>query len=299
MAGSDEASTTPGRRGGKAVATLGAFLVVSTVLILFNAAAAPSLDSTPVPRATITAPSANASPAPLAMSLARSAPVVLPVTVVTLGDSVPAGTACNCTPFGSLVAASIGRSTGAVVTDINDSVSALGSAGLLAMVSGSGQVAKDVAKADVVMIEIGANDVDYLGAGCGTGVGCYTNAIATMTTNVDLIVKRILKLNARPALRIILINYWDVWEDGQVASDYGTTFEATAHNVTAAVNQGIASVAVAHKLPVVDLVVPFEGTTRADDTYLLAADGNHPNAAGHRLIASAILSQVPGLLTVG
>ena len=295
----DQQVAPSSRRSSGIVAALIVFLLISSGLILFNAAAAPRLDSVTVPQVVTSHgpgnPAATNTPAPLALT--RQAGTARSLTVVTLGDSVPAGHACGCTPFGSLVAAQIGSATGATIHDINDAQSGLNSGGLLSMVTTAGSVATDVAKADIVMIEIGANDVSYQGTKCGTGVGCYTSAINTMTHNVNAIVSHILSVNNRPNFKLVLINYWDVWEDGQVASAYGAAFEATAHNVTAAVNAGLASAAANTGVAIVDLVGPFEGPSEADDSFLLAADGDHPNAAGHLVIANAILAQVPRLLT--
>jgi lysophospholipase L1-like esterase len=39
----------------------------------------------------------------------------------------------------------------------------------------------------------------------------------------------------------------------------------------------------------VDIYAPFEGAGDRNPTALLADDGDHPNAAGHRLIAKALL----------
>ena len=37
-----------------------------------------------------------------------------------------------------------------------------------------------------------------------------------------------------------------------------------------------------------DIYTPFKGDGSRDDTALLVADGDHPNAPGHLLIAAAI-----------
>ncbi|MEP6462263.1 MAG: hypothetical protein ABJC62_02360 [Frankiaceae bacterium] len=45
-------------------------------------------------------------------------------------------------------------------------------------------------------------------------------------------------------------------------------------------------------------MTPFHGADGASDVdAMLADDGDHPNAAGHRVIAAAILRQLPELLT--
>jgi len=43
----------------------------------------------------------------------------------------------------------------------------------------------------------------------------------------------------------------------------------------------------------VDLYSPFKGDGSKDPTSRLASDGDHPNSAGHQLIASALLADTP------
>ena len=46
-----------------------------------------------------------------------------------------------------------------------------------------------------------------------------------------------------------------------------------------------------HSDTYVDIYTPFKGADGStDDTALLADDGDHPNAAGHQLIATALLA---------
>jgi lysophospholipase L1-like esterase len=271
-------------------------LAVFAILTGCSPATGVSADSSAAPGAPVT-PSQTATPtAPASGSAPVASPRHRTETVVTLGDSVPRGTACGCTPFGSIVASRMSRSLGTAVRDLNDSVSGLTSGGLLDMLSSGGSVANDVSRADVVLIEIGANDVSYLGTRCGTGTGCYAASIAGVAANVADILERVKAHNPHPWLQVVLVNYWNVWQDGRVAAGLGSDFQKTSRNVTAAVNASLADVAASRSLSVVDLVLPFLAANNFDDTDLLAADGDHPNASGHLLIANTILNDLPGLL---
>jgi hypothetical protein len=59
--------------------------------------------------------------------------------------------------------------------------------------------------------------------------------------------------------------------------------------VTAEVNRRVSAAAAAHGATYVDLVTPFRGPDGSKDaTPLLAPDGDHPDAAGHAVIAEAL-----------
>jgi lysophospholipase L1-like esterase len=61
--------------------------------------------------------------------------------------------------------------------------------------------------------------------------------------------------------------------------------------LTRAANDQIATAARAEGAGYVDLYTAFKGErAERNPTTLLATDGDHPNAAGHRVIAAALLS---------
>jgi lysophospholipase L1-like esterase len=60
--------------------------------------------------------------------------------------------------------------------------------------------------------------------------------------------------------------------------------------VTKAANRAICAAATAADDRCVDIYAPFEGAGDRNPTTLLADDGDHPNAAGHRLIAQTLLA---------
>ena len=82
-----------------------------------------------------------------------------PSSIVALGDSVPRGTNCDCHPFPPLTAAGLSTKTGDTVGADNDSVAGATTSSVLRQLMSNESVIDDVTNADVVEIEIGANDV--------------------------------------------------------------------------------------------------------------------------------------------
>ena len=69
------------------------------------------------------------------------------------------------------------------VSATNDAVGGFTSADVLRQLRSDSEVVSDVAKADVVEIEVGANDVGYTGS-CGTSVACYQPMISSTERNL-------------------------------------------------------------------------------------------------------------------
>lgn len=217
-----------------------------------------------------------------------------PLTVLALGDSVPAGTACDCASFPTLIGQQIGTTTGRKVTVVNDAVPGLDSAQLLDSLRNDPAVQADVARAGLVLVTIGANDFAYDGdASCRNDLSCYQDDLTAMQANVDASVAKILDLSAPAHPTVMVTGYWSVWQDGAVGSELGQDFVTTDQRLTAATNEALSQVASAHGSTYVDLVVPFRPPAGEDDTALLAQDGDHPNAAGHKVIAASILAALP------
>lgn len=98
-----------------------------------------------------------------------------------------------------------------------------------------------------------------------------------------------------PRARLLVTDYWNVFEDGDVAdAKRGPGFATWSDKVTGSANMAICSKAAAVGATCVDLYEPFEGEdgTR-NPSALLADDGDHPNAAGHALIAATLLHATP------
>jgi lysophospholipase L1-like esterase len=208
-------------------------------------------------------------------------------SLVALGDSVPRGTNCDCTPYPPLTADDLTATSGRTVTAANDAVAGATTADVLDQLKSDGGVMDHVKHADVVEIEVGANDVAYT-TSCGTSVDCYTPRIPAIETNLASIVRRVHQLASGHKVLVVLLDYWSVWLGGQYAAAHGDAYVAAAESVTDQVNAVIRSAASASGSSYVDLRAAFKGPDYAyDETHYLSSDGDHPNAAGHRRIADA------------
>jgi len=219
------------------------------------------------------------------------------VNLVAVGDSVPAGSGCGCTPFPDRYAGSLAATTGRKVAVSNDGMPGLTSPGLLTRLQDGQGVAADVAAADILTITIGANDFDYAQAdpSCpGGAVACFDSQLAELSHDLNSILARVAVLRHHSPTTVLLTGYWDIWEDGQVAAFTGPPYVAIGDELTRQVNQRLQQSANAGGAIYVDLSAPFRGRSgKDDDTGLLAGDGDHPNAAGHQTIAQALLAATP------
>ena len=212
-----------------------------------------------------TLPSAGAGPA--------SAPSSRPV-VVTLGDSVPAGTACDCDPFPVTYAHAVDA-----VSD-NLAVPGYTSADVLAQIPG---VRSRLAGASEVVLMIGANDL----AAAFDSDGSYSDAAETMEQNVTASIRAIDAVRSTP---ILVLGYWNVVQDGQVAeASYGPAGVKRSVTATEYANDSLREAAEKTHATFISTDVAFHGTDGSKDpTGLLAPDGDHPNAAGHAAIAALL-----------
>jgi acyl-CoA thioesterase-1 len=208
------------------------------------------------------------------------------LSVVALGDSVPRGTNCKCRPYPALTADGLAAHTRQSVSATNDSVAGATTSTVLRQLDRSDVIAH-LRTADVVEIEIGANDVAY-SRSCGTRTSCYAPRIPTVKTNLATIVARVHKLAGNRHVLVVLLDYWSVWLGGQYAAARGGAYVTAAKQVTDEVNTVIKSTAAASGSVYVDLRAAFKGPSYSyDETHYLSNDGDHPNEAGHRKIATA------------
>lgn len=209
-------------------------------------------------------------------------------SIVALGDSVPAGTACQCTPYPELSAADLSAPGSRAVTIHNEAVPGFRTLDVLRQLSGAGAAVGHVKQAGLVELQVGANDVAHSEV-CGSRVDCYLPKVAEVKTNLQAIVRRIRELAAGHAALVVLLDYWSVWLGGQYAQQQGRAYVDAAATVTEAVDTAIREVARETGSAFVDLRAAFKGPDYSyDETHYLAPDGDHPNASGHRQIAAAV-----------
>jgi lysophospholipase L1-like esterase len=215
-------------------------------------------------------------------------------TVVALGDSVTSGVACQCTAFPRLYGRLVAERTGQSVAVDNQGVSGMTSNSLLDQLEHKHSgISEAVQAANIVLITIGANDfADHedavTRASCTPVVpdSCVAGELSRLPMNLHQILARIRSL--RPDATVLMTGYWNVFQDGQVARDLYTPDGIEASfALTRAANAAVADVARTDGAKYVDIFNPFE-KPGLDITSLLASDGDHPNAAGHALIAQTL-----------
>ncbi|HET9656320.1 MAG TPA: SGNH/GDSL hydrolase family protein [Kineosporiaceae bacterium] len=241
-------------------------------------------------------PASGAGPA------TRGVPVG-PWAVVGLGDSVTSGANCACTPFVQRYADLTGQLLGRPVRAQDLGVPGLTSEGLLDQLQDGSDTGQSVAGADIVVVTIGANDAaaslqSWSDGTCGQA--CFDARAARIRGNVQQILERILQLRAGRPTQILVTTYWNVVEDGAVArQEYSDGYLQVSDALTRQVNGALCDAVKAAtdgqtspsgELVCVDLYAPFKGGGDQDPTALLSSDGDHPDAAGHELIAHTLLS---------
>ncbi|GAA3674659.1 hypothetical protein GCM10022237_37810 [Nocardioides ginsengisoli] len=214
--------------------------------------------------------------------------------VLALGDSVPSGRSCDCDPFPVTYGAELSQRTGARVTVDNRAVSGLDTEGLMQQLQGPG-MQDAVRRADIVLLTIGANDFgdhhdDVVTGACTQGNSdCVSDELSSLRSHLASVIDTIRALRGGQQTEILVTGYWNVFEDGAVArEEFGEAGLQQSLDLTVRANAVISAVSADTGARYVDLFAPFEESGR-DVTSLVAADGDHPDAAGHQLIANALL----------
>jgi len=221
--------------------------------------------------------------------------------VLALGDSVPSGAACGCDPFPQTYGSLLSRRTGAEVTVDNRAVGGIDTAELIDQLRTT-PVQDAVRRSDIILVTIGANDFgdhhdDVVTGTCpNAGDDCVADEVAALRSNLTSVLTTLHTLRDGRPTAILVTGYWNVFEDGAVAQDrFGAVGLDAALRLTRRANAVIRTVATAEHATYVDLFAPFQQGGR-DITSLMASDGDHPDAAGHLLIAETLLDAgTPGL----
>jgi lysophospholipase L1-like esterase len=277
--------TPAGRRGVGRVPTAALALVVSLGAggcgPTSNLAAAGVPDAAPSPHASAGKPHKTTGNA---------------ANVVGLGDSVPAGGGgCDCTNFVQAYAQLIEANTGKPSAVENFAVGGTTSGDVVDELSQPAVIAA-LKMATIVLIMTGANDYDDVFDEAGIGIDpadIYPPIATVVQDNVTTTITKIKALNKKA--KVVVLDYWAAEEDGAVArSQYDVTTQAAAIAATVSVNTALAIAAKAAGATYVSTYTAFKGKEGTqDDTNLLLADGDHPDPAGHALIAGTLAAVLP------
>ncbi|MGI4893854.1 MAG: SGNH/GDSL hydrolase family protein [Janthinobacterium lividum] len=229
--------------------------------------------------------------------------------VVSLGDSVPAGDACACTPFPRLVADDLGRRFDVAGWTADLAVGGARSADTLAVARSQPAL---LAGADLILVMTGANDIAPLlqtvpdpdraapsdqVSGGPTGADSIAtwardarSAVQAAASNVETLLAGL-----PPALgsrRVVVTGYWAVGRDGSAARGSYTRRQLRAQAwLTDRLDEALREVAGRHAAGFSDSRSAFRGVDGdADVTSLLTADGDHVDASGHRVLADGVLA---------
>jgi lysophospholipase L1-like esterase len=243
-------------------------------------------------------PSSVASPRPTASNGSAAGVTATtpgPLTVVALGDSVPTANACGCTGYVELLTTRLGQLTHRPTVVHNDATDGWTTADVVDDLN-SGGTQSDLRDADLVVVEIGANDFDFSRVddpSCYPAAtsSCWSSTIAGLRQGLGQIVDTVRLIDANPDLRIAVVGYWNVTVDGAVGRARGQDFVAGSDELTRAVNAAIAQVAQTSGVTYVDAYTPLKGADGdRDPTADLLDDGDHPNQQGHQLLMAAVLT---------
>ena len=218
------------------------------------------------------------------------------MTVVGVGDSVTSGFNCGCESFVGLYANGLATQRQQRTSWVNLGVPGLTSAQLLNGLTHPGTDRDEVAKADILLVTIGANDLESLESAqpADCPAACYNPMVANVGHNVELIVKAARAVRPAQPPTVLVTDYWNVFQDGDVGTaERGAAFQNWSDALTRAQSTQICRGARRAGAICVSLYAKFKGDGSVNPTSLLAADGDHPNAAGHRVIASALLGATP------
>jgi lysophospholipase L1-like esterase len=220
------------------------------------------------------------------------------VLVVGLGDSVTAGSACDCLDFVRLYARELPPVEGGPARVVNLGVPGSTSADLRRDLEQQGPTTRTVAQASIVLVTIGANDLNPLLGRWRQGAcpgDCWQDAVQAVNANVSAIVGDIHRLRRGRPTTVLVTNYWNVFIDGEVARRrLGADYLRWSDRLTRAADAAICRGSRSSGARCVDLYSAFKGDGSEDPTDLLAEDGDHPNARGHRLISRVLLAATAG-----
>jgi lysophospholipase L1-like esterase len=277
-------------------------LVLASAIVLFRTdgpAASVTTTATPTPSTPTGSTPTPSTPTRSTPSSGSVRPVG-PLRLIGFGDSVMAGTGCDCDDFLTQTADQLRSRTGRKVDTVNNSANGETAADVLDELRTDDSYTAEIEQADVIVVTIGANDLgpaldSWEDSGCDRS--CYRPQVATMGDRLSAILTLVGR-HEKPGAVVLVTNYWNVFEDGDIGSeDYGAGYLSWSDQVTRDANAAICQTARQAAATCVDLYEPFKGADGAHDpTALLADDGDHPDEAGTTLIATLLVTDVRRLL---
>ncbi len=210
--------------------------------------------------------------------------------VVGLGDSVMAGDNCGCRGIPARYAERLATARETGVDWQNLGEEGITSDDLVSILTDEAAVRAAVARADVVLLTIGANDMYALPDSWACNQQCIDKAASATGGRIAQILSLIRQLRAHQPTRVLVTTYWNVFTDGAVARSSETESELQwDRRVTEATNSAICA-SLDQRSTCVDLDTPFHDTPTGDPSRYLADDGDHPNADGVELIVTRLLA---------
>jgi len=216
--------------------------------------------------------------------------------VVALGDSVPAGSVCDCRNFVDSYGDLLSRHAMYKTAVTNFAQGGAESGDVLDQLK-QAPVRRALDNATTVLLMVGANDFYHPFKKVRHGASASSEFRPTaqqVRTNVLRAIRQIRSLHDGP-VTIVVLGYWNVAEDGKVGrEDYGKDGVQAAESATRWANHALQDAARSGQAVYVSTYEAFKGPHgHKDPTPLLADDGDHPNAAGHRVLARTVYEPVP------
>jgi lysophospholipase L1-like esterase len=227
-----------------------------------------------------------------------------PLVVVALGDSVPSATTCGCAGYVEQLGARLGSATGRTPVIHNDAVGGWTTEDVEHDLD-SASTLRDIVGADLVVVEVGANDFDLDRVDDPTCLPaatspCWTDTLHGLHDGLTRIVDGVKAADPNPDLRVAVVGYWNVTVDGAVGRAQGGAFVLGSDALTKVVNSTVQQVATATGAVYVDAYTPLKGEAGdRDPTSDLLDDGDHPNASGHTLLMAAVYDALEDAGAVG
>ncbi|MBO3129802.1 SGNH/GDSL hydrolase family protein [Dermatophilus congolensis] len=212
------------------------------------------------------------------------------LSIVTLGDSVPAGMACDCDTYSQQVAQALSRRHNRTAGLVNLALGGARSSDIVAQLA-TPQPRADITTADLVLLQVGANDFNPEQIEeCANNLDrCYGADLTRLRRNISSLTDEISRISNYRA-KIAVIGYWNVFPDGKVGSHYGEGYLRASDRLTRKVNTALRKAA-GKNGQFIDAYTPIKGKNgKKDPTSKLAPDGDHLDASGHTALAKAILA---------